>query len=142
MQENFRRETQREFCKHDVCHSLDVARIAYIMVLEDNIHIKKENIYAAALLHDIGKWMQYDNDIPHELASVKLAKDILIECGFMEDEIEQILDMIISHRKKDFDNLINKIFYLSDKISRNCFNCKSISECNWSEKKKNYNIKY
>ncbi|MFL0198663.1 HD domain-containing protein [Clostridium sp. WILCCON 0269] len=135
-------EKHREFCKHDMCHLLDVARIAYIMVLENNIDIKKETIYAAALLHDIGKWMQYDNGISHELASAKLAEDILMECGFMKEEIQQILNIILSHRKKDPNNLINNIFYSSDKISRNCFDCKAISKCNWSEKKKNHSIKY
>ncbi|APM38345.1 HD domain-containing protein [Clostridium kluyveri] len=142
LQKNSQIEKHREFCKHDICHSLDVARIAYITVLENNIHIKKENIYAAALLHDIGKWMQYEEYIPHELASAKLSEDILIECSFTEDEIEQILNMILGHRKKDPDNPINSIFYSSDKISRNCFNCEAIFKCNWGERKKNYNIKY
>ncbi|WP_368488416.1 HD domain-containing protein [Clostridium sp. BJN0013] len=135
-------EKRREFCKHDMCHLLDVARIAYIMVLENNIQIKKETIYVAALLHDIRKWVQYEKGVAHELASAKLAEDILIECGFMEDEILQILNIILNHRKKDTNNLINSIFYSSDKISRNCFRCKAISKCNWPEKKKNYNIKY
>lgn len=43
--------------------------------------------------------MQYDKGIPHELASAQLAEGILIECGFIKDEIEQILSMILSHRK-------------------------------------------
>lgn len=142
MQENFKREKYREFCRHDIYHALDVARIAYIMVLENNIQVKKENIYAAALLHDIGKWMQYDKGIPHELASAQLAEGILIECGFIKDEIEQILSMILSHRKKHNGDLINEIFYSSDKMSRNCFKCKAASKCNWSEEKKNYNVEY
>ena len=142
MQENFEREKYREFCRHDIYHSLDVARIAYIMALENNIQVKKENVYAAALLHDIGRWMQYDKGIPHELASAQLAEGILIECGFIKDEIEQILSMILSHRKKRNDDLINKIFYSSDKMSRNCFRCKATSKCNWPEEKKNHNVKY
>ena len=79
-------EENRQYCKHDLQHLLDVARIVYIKVLEENIHVKKEIIYAAALLHDIGRWQQYEEGISHELASVKLAKDILNECGFNNEE--------------------------------------------------------
>ena len=61
------------FCKHDLAHSVDVARIAYILILENqdlNFFIKyagitgkeaaKEIVYAAGLLHDIGKWKEYE----------------------------------------------------------------------------------
>jgi len=135
-------EENRQYCKHDLQHLLDVARIAYIKVLEENIHVKKEIIYAAALLHDIGRWQQYEEGISHELASVKLAKDILNECGFNNEEKEKIFSLISNHRKKDSSSLLQNIFYYSDKACRNCFMCKSISKCNWPDEKKNYIIKY
>lgn len=135
-------EKQREFCKHDISHLLDVARIAYIITLEKDVDEKKEVIYAAALLHDIGKGIQYEKGIPHELASAKLAADILEECGFSGDEKNRIIDIILNHRKKDPDNLLNSIFYSSDKFSRNCFICRAFSECNWPDEKKNFIIKY
>lgn len=135
-------EKNREYCKHNLQHLLDVARIAYIKVLEENIDIKKEVIYAAALLHDIGRWQQYEEGVPHELASVELAKGILDECGFNNEEKEKIFSLIGNHRKKESSNLLQNIFYYSDKVCRSCFMCKSISKCNWPDEKKNFNIKY
>lgn len=143
LNKNIESERERKFCGHDLQHFIDVARIAYIMTLEKNLKIGKETVYATALLHDIGRWMQYKEGVSHELASYQLAENILIECGFKEEERIIILNSILNHRKKnDEKETFDHIFYLSDKLSRNCFNCKAIDECNWSEEKKNYQIKY
>ena len=48
-------EKDRIFCCHQMPHLLDVARIAYIRNLEEHLGLDKEIIYAASLLHDIGK---------------------------------------------------------------------------------------
>ena len=48
-------EQERIFCRHQMEHLLDVARIAYIYNLEQGLGITKDVIYGAALLHDIGK---------------------------------------------------------------------------------------
>ena len=48
-------EKDRIFCRHQMPHLLDVARIAYITNLERNLGYDREVIYAAAILHDIGK---------------------------------------------------------------------------------------
>lgn len=136
-------EKERKFCTHDLQHSIDVARIAYIMTLENNLKIDKRIVYATALLHDIGRWMQYSKGISHEIASHELAQGILIECAFNEEERSIILNAILNHRQKANEKeTFEHIFYLSDKLSRNCFNCKAIDECNWSEEKKNYKINY
>lgn len=143
LNKNKESEKERKFCRHDLQHFIDVARIAYIMTLENNLKIDKEIVYATALLHDIGKWMQYNKGVSHEIASYELAKDILIECGFNEKERSIISNAILNHRKKvNEKGTFDYIFYLSDKLSRNCFNCKAIDECNWSEEKKNYKINY
>ena len=63
-------EASREFCRHDVTHFLDVARLAWIENLERGLGVSKEEIYAAALLHDIGRHLQYEKGIPHDEASV------------------------------------------------------------------------
>ena len=52
-------EQERIFCGHNAQHLLDTARLAYIENLERNLGISKEMIYAAALLHDIGRGLQY-----------------------------------------------------------------------------------
>lgn len=136
-------EKDRIFCHHDMQHFLDVARIAYIQCLERNLNIEKDVIYATALLHDIGRWKEYKYGISHELAGVELAKDILEECEYSEEEKAMILEAIGSHRKKDnLTGSLNEIIYISDKLSRNCFNCKGEELCTWSREKKNLNIKY
>ena len=68
-----RLEQDRVFCRHDRTHFLDVARLAYIENLERGLGVDKELIYAAALLHDIGRHLQYAKNIPHDEAGAQLA---------------------------------------------------------------------
>lgn len=138
-------ERGRIFCCHQMTHLLDVARIAYIRSLEENLKLDKEIIYAAALLHDIGKSLQYEDKIPHETAGEKIASEILNSlpenCTFSESEKERILTAIRGHRKlRDNPELLERLLYESDKASRTCFTCPSRTECNWSEDKKNKEI--
>jgi len=139
-------EETREFCRHDMQHFLDAARIAYILTLEKGLDLNKELIYAVGLLHDIGKWVQYEVGIKHDIASADLCKEILIDCGFNQDEIDEIKVAILNHRKKIRDKEDTKdlstIFYSADKLSRNCYSCSSIDRCNWNDDKKNLYIKY
>ena len=134
-------EQNREFCRHNMEHFMDVARICYIMCLEENLQVNKEIIYGVALLHDIGRWVQYENSIPHEKASYDLSREILEECNFSEEEINTILQGILNHRNKN-STKFNKIVYSADKVSRGCFLCKAEKECNWVKEKKNLNITY
>lgn len=131
------------FCSHNLEHLLDVARIAYIESLEKSMNISKELIYAAALLHDIGRGMQYEQNVPHDLASVALARSILPECGFSHDEMTEIVNAIAAHRDEEtagFDDL-RGIIYRADKLSRNCFNCTAEGECKWNDTRKNRTIR-
>ncbi len=136
-------EKERIFCGHGIEHLLDVARIAYIENLEQGYHIPKEIIYAAALLHDIGRFLQYSQGISHETAGASLAEVILAECGFDEEEQKQILSAITEHRDvrtRQEKNLAGLI-YRADKQSRICGFCPASTQCNWSEDKKNYLLK-
>ncbi|NMM64792.1 HD domain-containing protein [Clostridium sp. P21] len=136
-------EKGRKFCKHNLQHFLDVARIAYILVLENGLNISKDIIYGTALLHDIGRWLEYKENVDHEIASSKLAKEILEVSRYNDEEIKIIMDTILNHRKEgNEESSFSYVFYLSDKASRNCFYCKAIDECKWLDEKKNYNIKY
>lgn len=132
-------EEERIFCKHNLEHFLDVSRIAYIMALEEGVDASKEIIYAIGLLHDIGRWVEYQGGESHEKASFRLSEEILDECGFNNEEKEIILQGILNHRNKEATGL-NKIIYLADKRSRACFLCKAESLCKWSKEKKNLNI--
>ena len=134
-------EKDREFCNHTIEHFIDVARIAYIMVLEENIEISKEVIYAIGLLHDIGRVKQYEDGTNHDLASVEMSKEILSETKFDKEEVNIILNGIANHRSKS-DNKLEEIIYRADKLSRQCFNCKAEKECYWSKEKKNFKVAY
>lgn len=46
-----RAEKERIFCRHQMSHLLDVARIAYIRNLEKGYGFRKDVIYATALLY-------------------------------------------------------------------------------------------
>ena len=140
---NEREETFRKFCHHNMSHYLDVARIAYIKDLENHLDLPKDIIYAVALLHDIGRWKQYKNDTPHEVASAELAREILIVCDFDFNEVEIIIEAILNHRncKHDKDSL-SFLIHISDKESRTCFSCTASKYCNWSDEEKNNKIKY
>lgn len=136
-------EKSRKFCRHDLRHFLDVARIAYILNLEKNYKIDKDIIYAAALLHDLGRCEQYRKDIPHEKASAEIAENILCDCSFNDNEMKLILDAILHHRKPEEEkNNLSGILYISDKISRECFCCDSAYECKWPHEKLNLVLKY
>jgi putative nucleotidyltransferase with HDIG domain len=136
------REAEREFCRHTPEHFLDVARLTYLLALEAGVPVEKELIYAAGLLHDIGRHLQYDSGISHEQASVQIAGGILKDCGFDEKERSEILRLIGSHRTQQDGNDLAALFYLADKLSRNCFTCPVQEACNWPKEKKNLKITY
>mgnify|MGYP000612234391 CR=1 FL=1 len=81
-------------------HFLDVARLAYVLDLEEQLTIPKERIYATALLHDIGRHIQYEQEIPHSKAGVPIAEKILKDCGFEETERTEMLTAIARHGDK------------------------------------------
>lgn len=132
-------EKTRKFCRHGIDHLIDVARIMYIKSLEEGLDIPKDIIYTAALLHDIGRGMQYTERIPHDVAGVSLAKEILPECGFSQDEIKTVTDAISEHRDGGASPL-SKLLYSADKESRMCFACEMRDECYWDDDKKNGGI--
>lgn len=141
---NERAEAERKFCHHDMVHFLDVARIGEIINQEEGLGLNREWIYAAALLHDCGKHVQYERGTPHELASAEIAPEILRECGFDNLETDVIIDAIRSHRDGQVvsEPNLKGVLYRADKASRACFACKAERDCNWKNDKKNMSIKY
>lgn len=139
LRENEMAEENRPFCHHDMTHFMDVARIGWILNLEENCGIPKDWIYAAALLHDIGRHDQYADGTPHEKASAVRAPEILRECGFSEEETGKIVEAIAGHRDETLskERSLRGILYRADKLSRPCFACKAEKDCNWKAGKKN-----
>ncbi len=137
-------EANRCFCLHNMGHFLDVARIAMVMNLEEQLNIDKELIYATGLLHDIGRHMQYADGTPHDIASADIAPSILQECNFQKEEIKLIIDAISSHRNPLImeEKTLRGIIYKADKASRACFACDMELQCNWEQKNKNINVMY
>ena len=164
-------ERDRIFCSHTMEHFLDVARLMWISLLEDHLQqqgdmqLHKELVYAAALLHDIGRAQQYSLGTPHEEAGASLAGQIMVECGFEGTEIRQVQEAILCHRGRgasgkhtvttsrnngctdgnvsddpgQFPDL-GAYLYRADKQSRCCFLCPAERECNWSDDRKNMGI--
>ncbi len=140
---NQEREQVRTYCKHGWEHSLDVARVAYILVLEARqqpsrqplVLLTKEIIYAAGLLHDIGRWQQYDAEIDqveidHAQAGAELAVEILVQAKFNQAEILLIQEAIRSHRQSgQTTSFLGQILYLADKAVRPCINCEVRASC-------------
>lgn len=172
-------EKDRIYCCHGLSHLLDTARIACLLQYQkgndpqeaekteelSTISTKNspkesafpvEIIYAAALLHDIGRVLQYEQGLPHETAGLAAAKQILTDCSFTAHEQALILDAIQFHRRDtkaspvpssaktdgyptETDRL-RQILHTADKLSRNCFACPAADTCYWPEDKKNQGI--
>ena len=143
MKNNQEEEMEPKFCQHDFSHHLDVARIAYILVLEQNdlnYFIKESNlsgklaakevIYAAGLLHDIGKWKEYREGIDHASYGSYLAKDILTRSFFNPDEVGIISQAIYEHRNIDTDmSFLGERLHRADNLSRICSKCPDLEHC-------------
>lgn len=136
-------EKERPYCGHQSEHLLDVARIGWIMILEEGLPIKKTVFYAAALTHDIGRAIQYETGNEHQIAGIPLAENVLLECGYNKQEREEILNAIRMHRTyPENEKSLAGVLYRADKKSRACYCCVAESSCNWSKQKKNLQIQY
>lgn len=144
LRKNEAAEEHRIFCHHDMAHFLDVARIAMIFNLKEKLGIPQEVVYGAALLHDIGRHEQYENGTPHEAASARIASDILADCGYEPEEIQEITEAIALHRDGETAQRqdLAGILYRADKVGRACFSCRVSGQCNWKEDRKNQRISW
>lgn len=130
-------ERDRKFCRHDLIHALDVARIGRIMILEEGLDIDTELFYAAALLHDAGRY----SGIPHNESGASLAAELMPLCGFSAAETELVCRAIREHRIDERTSDFSRVLYTADKRSRNCFCCEAADECYWENEKRNHSIK-
>lgn len=135
-------EEDRIYCKHGMEHLLDVARIAELMAMEDGKGYKKEMIYSAALLHDIGRGEEYEKGISHEKAGGSLTEKILSDCFFNKEEIKQIKEVVENHKKEDNANYLQALIHKADRLSRNCFSCAAGDSCKWEEEEKNRTVRW
>ncbi len=131
IQENSIKEKDRKFCPHDLEHLISVARIAYLIIIEQDKSFARDVVYAAGLLHDIGRWEEYETGKDHAQASAELSVEILTKSGFTGKEREEIVKAVEEHRGKNGDNLsfLGKILHQADMLSRPCWQCKARGEC-------------
>ena len=110
-------EKDRIFCKHGYEHIIDVARLSYILYLENRLKnkdaeiIDKALIYAAAILHDIGRFSEFDKFLSHGEAGSVIAR------GILENGIRILLFVLIY--------VIRSVFFavFLHYVSVACFSC-------------------
>ncbi|MGB4503400.1 MAG: HD domain-containing protein [Syntrophaceticus sp.] len=143
LNKNKKAEKGREFCKHDLQHFIDVARITYILVLEssrfsnlieDNrlssAQAAKEVVYAAGILHDIGRWHQYETGEDHSIIGAELAEEVLKRANFTQQEIRVIVRAIREHRsQREGMSLLGELLHRADNLSRACHECSAKERC-------------
>lgn len=132
LDQNAHHETDRTYCRHDFSHLLDVARITWILCLERGLDVSQHVAYAAALLHDIGRFFEYRHpEHDHAAVSASLAEPLLLKYGFFANEIEMIQHAILSHRlpPEKALNPLGAILAEADDLSRRCFDCKAQEGC-------------
>lgn len=143
LQRNMEEEKEPKYCQHDIRHHIDVARITYILVLEHNDlnyfvqeHgltgrlAAKEVIYAAGLLHDIGKWQEYKAGVDHASFGAKLAREILPRAFFNSKEVELIARAVYEHRNiSSTMSFLGERLHRADNLSRICGNCEYNAQC-------------
>ncbi len=143
LSKNKREERDREFCKHDLQHFVDVCRITYILMLEsgsfsnfietNNLsgpQAAKETVYAAGILHDIGRWRQYQTGEDHSVIGAELAEQILKRASFSVQEIRVITRAILEHRaQRDQMSILGELLHRADNLSRACHECGAKEMC-------------
>ena len=131
IEQNCKADSGRKLCSHNLQHAIDVARVAYIISLENGYGIEKDIVYCAALLHDVAKWMQIQNkELDHAGEGALLAEKILVEIGMDVKVTAAIKDAIIKHRFKDAGaSNLARVLYDADKSCRLCQQCENIENC-------------
>lgn len=133
-------ERERIYCKHGLPHVLDVARIASLLAVDRQLDIPRDVVYAAALLHDIGRLQQYETGEDHAAAGIRTAQEILRDTAFDEQEQQAILQAVGKHRKGDAAHALAQLLCEADDASRMCFACVASDTCYWQEERKNHTI--
>lgn len=149
-------EVDRVFCRHGLPHLLDVARIAWILNLERGCGLRRDVVYAAALLHDIGRVAQYQTGEPHDEAGTRVAAEVLDalpeSLRFSGTDRAAILYAVGGHRGplagREGDaheglataDALARLIKEADGRSRTCFACAARGACYWSEERKNLSI--
>lgn len=143
MRRNVEEEQDERHCGHDMSHHFDVARITYILILEQNelnYFVReaglgsrlaaKEVIYAAGLLHDIGLWQQYASGEAHATAGARLAHELLPAAGFNEQECDIVCRAVFEHSSPRREmSFLGERLHRAGNLARNCTVCERYDDC-------------
>lgn len=102
-------------------HTLDHTKRVYALSMQigEGLPISKKVVQAAALLHDVGRPTESEEGVSHSILSGEMSKPLLLELGYTEPEIEQIVDAIRTHRFSEGiepNSLEGKILSDADKL--------------------------
>ena len=146
-------EITRIYCHHELAHSMDVARMAWIYFLEDcqkehlflepmQLEEKKDFIYVCALLHDIGRAKQYETGVHHSVGGQALAECLLLAIGAPETWKDPVLHIVAGHhacgRTDESERQIAGYIDRADHDCRPCFLCEGRDTCKWGQKEQNH----
>lgn len=139
LQKNVQEEAGRIFCGHHFEHLVTVARLTYLILIEEGQpFISREMAYASGLLHDLGRWKEYQSDQDHAAVSSELAGPILEKAGFPSPERLLIQKAIAQHRLRDSElrhrSPLSRALGRADRLSRLCFKCEARDSCYKLEK--------
>jgi uncharacterized protein len=84
---------------HTYDHTLRVYSIA--LVLGETLGANEKVLGAAALLHDIGRPQEAETGISHAILSGEMSRELLSELDYSDQEIEQVVEAIRTHRFSD-----------------------------------------
>ena len=150
-------EAERIYCHHELEHALDVARIAWILFLEETVQTQsealdreermllKDELYVCALLHDIGRSAQYETGIHHSETGLIIAKEILTDIECPVEWIGAILEVLAGHHgrsKKTKASDLDLGYYIgkADHDCRLCFFCEAKDSCKWGLEDRNMTV--
>ena len=159
---NNQAEYGSEYCRHGLEHAFDVARIAYELWLDHQGNpVAKDIVYAAALLHDIGYWSNFEDLHEHgghdedcdchdhdcgceeeESAfqvGASLAEEILLDAGYHPAVIGEIQKAIRNMDHIGADGL-SAVLRRANELSRPCFLCPMRQKC--AKEPKNLRLEY
>ena len=140
LQEIEQLEQDRIYCRHGLPHLLDVARIAALLAADRKAAYPRDVIYAAALLHDLGRLRQYTTGQSHAQAGIAMAKEILKDMAFTQHEQADILDAVGGHQAGAAPDSLTQLLYEADEASRMCFACPAADTCYWPEERRNHTV--
>lgn len=134
-------EADRTYCRHDMEHFLRVGQIAILLAKENGLSIDAEEIMLAALFHDLGRALQYQNGISHAESSAILAEEILLSIGYDPAKTDRICAAVKCHSKRQdvkiryakcgSQKTLEDLLSFADHFSRECFACLASDTCKW-----------